>query len=154
MRRVLEHRIRYHEADAQGFLFNSRFLELADVGMTEYFRSIGWPYLDLLAAGVDPSVVRAALQFSRPARFEEVVEVLVGCTRVGTSSFDLNMIVRRDGVQIATMELVYVNVDTTTSRSRPLPGAVAASLRAAAAHPTSRDPGDDHHSDDRVTTHG
>jgi hypothetical protein len=57
-------------------------------------------------------------------------------------------------VQIATMELVYVNVDTTTSRSRPLSGAVAASLRAAAAHPTPRDPGDDHHSDDRVTTRG
>jgi acyl-CoA thioester hydrolase len=26
---VYSHRVRYHEADAQGFLFNSRYLEVA-----------------------------------------------------------------------------------------------------------------------------
>lgn len=135
MRTVLQHRVRYHEADAQGFMFNSRFLELADVAMTEYFRSIGWPYLDLLAAGVDPSVVSASLQFARPARFEDVLELRAGCIRVGTSSFTLSTTVWRadaatDSVEIAAMELVYVNVDTTTSRSRPLPPTVADRLRA------------------------
>src|SRR3954453_18000691 len=97
MRRVLQHRVRYHEADdAQGFLFNSRFLELADVAMTEYFRSIGWPYRKLLAEKVDPSAVRASLRFVRPARFEDVLDVHAGCTRVGRSSFDLSIIVLRD----------------------------------------------------------
>lgn len=37
---VLHHRVRYHETDAQGFLFNSRFLEIADVALTEFMRSI------------------------------------------------------------------------------------------------------------------
>lgn len=68
MRRVLQHRVRYHEADAQGFLFNSRFLELADVAMTEYFRSIGWPYRKLLAEKVDPPwSARRYASSARPA---------------------------------------------------------------------------------------
>jgi acyl-CoA thioester hydrolase len=146
VRTVLHHRVRYHEADAQGFMFNSRFLELADVGMTEYFRSIGWPYLDLLAAGVDPSVVSASLQFARPARFEDVLEVRVGCIRVGTSSFTLSTTVWRADAEtaafeIAAMELVYVNVDTTTSRSRPLLPLVADRLRADATNPGAHDEG-------------
>ncbi len=39
---VLRHRVRYHEADAQGSLFNSRYLELADDATTEFFRVLGW----------------------------------------------------------------------------------------------------------------
>ena len=132
MRSTLTHRVRYHEADAQGYMFNSRFLELADVGMTEYFRQIGLPYLELLAQGVDPSVVSADLQFARPARFEDLLEVNVACTRVGTSSFTLATQVTRDGDIIATMELIYVNVDTTTSRSRSLPSRVAQKMLAIA----------------------
>lgn len=69
---VYRHRVRYHEADAQGFLFNSRYLELADVALTEFFRALGWPYQKLVAAGVDPSVVKATIEYKTPARFEDV----------------------------------------------------------------------------------
>ena len=75
MTKVYRHRVRYHEADAQGFMFNSRYLELADVAMTEFFRDLGWPYLDLVAAGADPSVVSASMTFAKPARFEESLNI-------------------------------------------------------------------------------
>lgn len=125
-----EHRVRYHEADAQGFLFNSRYLELADVAMTEYFRSRGFPYRDLVAAGTDPSVVSARLQFAIPARFDDLLSITVACARVGTSSFQLDMEVCRTDERLAELQLTYVNVDTSTAKSRPLPGNVAAALRA------------------------
>ena len=64
---VHTHRVRYHETDAQSFLFNSRYLEIADVAMTEFFRHLGWSYEKLNADGVDPSVVSAQLQFLAPA---------------------------------------------------------------------------------------
>lgn len=126
---VHRHRVRYHEADAQGFFFNSRFLELADVAMTEYFRALGFPYLDLVAGGADPSVVRADLQFLAPARFEDVLCVSVSCVRVGRSSFVLAMKVWRDQSRLADLTLTYVNVDPVTATSRPLPDPVAAALR-------------------------
>lgn len=135
MMTVVQHRVRYHEADAQGFLFNSRYLELADVAMTEYFRSLGFPYRELVATGADPSVVSARLDFARPARFDDILDVGVACTRVGRSSFDLSMAISRNGETIAEIDLTYVNVDAVDAVSRVLPASVADALRAdSAAH--------------------
>lgn len=124
-----EHRVRYHEADAQGFLFNARYLELADVAMTEFFRSIGWGYADLVATGMDPSVVSATLTFRRPARFEDVLQLSVTCPKVGRSSFHLDVDVSRNDESIARIEMVYVNVDPHDAVARPLVADVAAALR-------------------------
>jgi acyl-CoA thioester hydrolase len=126
---VLHHRVRYHETDAQGFLFNSRFLEIADVGLTEFVRAAGWPYPRLLAAGVDPSVVRAAVEFTSPARFEDVLAVDVACTHVGRSSFRMLTRVTRENTAIAEMDLTYVAVDPVAATARPLPADVADALR-------------------------
>jgi acyl-CoA thioester hydrolase len=127
-----QHRVRNHEVDSQGFLFNSRYLEVADVAMTEFFRSIGWPYPKLVAEGTDPSVISATLSFKSPAYFDDNLDVDVKCRRVGNSSFSLDVVFSRDETELANVELVYVNVDPAKARSRPLPEAVALALRAAA----------------------
>ena len=127
--RVMTHRVRYHEADAQGYMFNSRYLEIADVAMTEYFRLLGLPYLEMLAVGADPSVVQASLSFRQPARFEDELDVYVTCPRTGRSSFDLHTQVLKSGDLVASMELTYVNVDAAQARARDLPARVAALLR-------------------------
>src|SRR5438128_12588907 len=93
----LRHRVRYHEVDAQGFMCNSRYLELADVAMTECFRDLGFPYRELVARGTDPPVVKANIEFRRPARFEDVLVASLTCLRVGVSSFDLATFVSREG---------------------------------------------------------
>lgn len=125
-----QHRVRNHEVDSQGFLFNSRYLEVADVAMTEFFRSIGWPYPKLVAEGTDPSVISATLSFKAPAYFDDYLDVDVKCRKVGNSSFSLDVVFSRDETELANVELVYVNVDPTKARSRPLPEAVALALRA------------------------
>jgi acyl-CoA thioester hydrolase len=127
---VLQHRVRYHEADAQGILFNSRYLELADVAMTEYFRLMGRPYLEMVAGGMDPAVGSANLRFLEPARFEDMLEVRARCTRVGTSSFDLAVRVLLEDRTIAEMTMHYVNIESHTARSRPLPADIAQILTA------------------------
>lgn len=124
------HRVRYHEADAQGFLFNSRYLELADVAFTEFLRALGWPYADLIEAGADPAVVSASLQFKRPAQFDDVLDLDVTCTRVGRSSFELTTAVRRGEDEIAEMVLTYVNVHADSATARPLPDGISAALAA------------------------
>lgn len=132
---VLQHRVRFHEADAQGFMFNSRYLELADVAMTEFFRSLGFPYRELVSAGADPSVVEARVRFTTPARFEDLLDVDVACTRVGTSSFELETVISSEGRLVARTSLAYVNVDAELARPRPLPDVVAEALRRVATEP-------------------
>lgn len=123
------HRIRYHETDAQGFLFNSRYLELVDVAFTELIRELGWSYHELIALGADPSVVRAEVDYLRPLRMDDVVELYVHCLHVGRSSFRLRTEFRRGNEDVAAAELAYVNVDPQAATSTPLPEVVADRFR-------------------------
>lgn len=124
-------RVRYHETDAQRVVYNARYLEYVDIGMTELFRTVGWEYGDLIAHGCDPSVVKAALDFRRPAVFDDELDLYTRPTAVGKSSFTLVFEIRRHGDDelIATAEIVYVNVDIDENRSRPLPDDVRAQLQ-------------------------
>lgn len=122
-------RVRYHETDAQKFLFNARYLEYADVAMTEFFRDLGWSYPQLLENGCDPSVVTSTLEFHRPAYLDDRVDASVACLRVGTSSFTLRFLFSVRGQPICTIESVYVNVDPATASSRPVPAEIAQRLR-------------------------
>ena len=128
--RVHQHQVRYHEVDAQGFMFNARYLEIVDVAMAEYFRALGWTYAELGACGADPSVVSANLSFSKPARHDDILVVTVACLRVGISSFSLSFEFSRAEESVAVAELVYVNVDPAVAAARPLPPPVADALRA------------------------
>jgi len=129
---VHRHRVRYHETDAQHIAFNARYLEYIDVAMAEYFRRRGWDYRALIAAGCDPSLVRVELEFKRAAVFDDELDVFIRTEAVGRSSFTLSYDIRRtvDGAEIAAAEVVYVNVDVETKRSRPLPKDVRAKLQA------------------------
>jgi acyl-CoA thioester hydrolase len=124
-------RVRYHETDPQEFLFNSRYLEYADVAMAEFFRHLGWPYPLMLQEGFDPSVVNASLSFENPARLDDLVDIHVECTRVGTSSFALEFDMRIGQERVCRVESVYVNVDPLEAASRPIPSHIADSLRTA-----------------------
>ncbi|MGH1524088.1 acyl-CoA thioesterase [Leifsonia sp. L25] len=122
-------RVRYHETDPQQFVFNSRYLEYADVSMTEYFRFLGWGYPELLSAGYDPSLVATHLTFHRPARLDDVIEARVTCVRVGTSSADLRFAFHREAELVCTVESTYVNVDVSTGRAQSIPHPIADALR-------------------------
>lgn len=122
-------RVRYHETDPQKFLFNSRYLEYADVAMTEFFRSLGWSYPELLQMGCDPSVVSSTLDFRRPAYLDDWVDAEVDCLRIGSSSFTLRFSFSVRGEAVCIVESVYVNVDPGTASSRPIPADIAHQLR-------------------------
>jgi acyl-CoA thioester hydrolase len=119
---VHRHRVRYHETDAQGILFNARYWEIFDVAMAEYFRALGWSYPDMVSAGFDPCVVKAEATFHQAAVFDDELETAVRCVRVGGSSFSLNFELRStNGTLLTSAAIVYVNFDTTTRGARPIP---------------------------------
>lgn len=114
-------RVRYGETDAQGFVFNAHYLLYADVAMTEFFRALGWGYPALLELGYDPSLVASELQFCRPAHLDDELTLTTSCQKLGSSSLVLQVIVQRSGEQLAEITNTYVNVDTATETSQPIP---------------------------------
>ncbi|MCP3426950.1 acyl-CoA thioesterase [Rothia sp. AR01] len=126
--------MRYHEVDQQGFLFNGRYFEIADVALTEFFRSLGWTYLQLNAAGLDPSVVHAEANFYDSVVFDDAITVETACTKVGRSSFRLTTKMSRDGVRVAQLDIVYTNVDVKVGFAVPLPEKIVTEMKKTMPH--------------------
>jgi acyl-CoA thioester hydrolase len=120
-------RVRYSEVDRQGIVYYSRYLEYVDVAHIEYFRAVGFEYRDLIERhGLDPSVIQARLEYKRPARFDEVLQVQARVVAIGRSSFRMEYeITRPQGDDaIASAQIDYVNFDTSTQSSRPVPQSI------------------------------
>jgi acyl-CoA thioester hydrolase len=80
-------RVRWAEVDAQGIVFNPNYLMYCDVSVTEYWRALGCPYPSAFTErGVDTFVVKATLEYHKPARFDDQLDVLVRTARIGRSS--------------------------------------------------------------------
>jgi acyl-CoA thioester hydrolase len=129
MQPVHRHVVRYHETDSQGILFNARYLELFDVTLIEFFRSLGWPYPELVSAGLDPALVRAEVDFRHPAVFDDALDIHVECVKIGRSSFTLAFTVARSGSEpLSRARITYVNFDSAAGRSAPIPTVIRNAL--------------------------
>ncbi|WP_332819380.1 acyl-CoA thioesterase [Sphingopyxis sp.] len=82
----LTKRVRYAEIDAQAVVFNSRYLEYFDIGITEYWRAAGvydrWPHHE----SPEFHVARAEVDYKVPILLDEEIDICVRCSRVGNSS--------------------------------------------------------------------
>jgi acyl-CoA thioester hydrolase len=124
-------RVRYAELDPQAVVFNSRYLEYADILVTEYFR-------DRMAHGMPQDlefhVRRAEVDYLAPIRADELIEGRLTITKIGNSSMtmQIELFGAKEGAanlddKRAAVNLIQVHVDLATGKSLKVPD----SLRAA-----------------------
>jgi acyl-CoA thioester hydrolase len=114
--------VRGAEVDPQNIVFNGHDLSDFDIGITEYWRAIGLPYPDGIAGtGGDLFAVRSVINYHASAHFDEFLEICVRAAKLGNSSMSFEMGVFRNGERLISGEMVYVNADPETRKSRPLP---------------------------------
>ena len=108
-------RVRWGEVDAQNVVFNPNYLIYADVAGTEYFRHLGAgmnipDFLELY-------VVDAHLSFKSPARYDDLIDCAVEPIRIGNSSFQLRVSIRREAELLTEITLTYVRaIDGQSTR--------------------------------------
>ncbi len=125
-----EFRVRYAEVDPQSVVFNSRYLEYADLIITEFWRSIGLHFTGEDA--LEFHVVRAEVTYLKPIRADEIVIGKAWTARLGNSSVDTQMALYGPGGADdirASMELVHVHVDLDSGRATPIPAGARAVLQ-------------------------
>jgi acyl-CoA thioester hydrolase len=127
-------RVRYIECDAQKVVFNSRYSEYVDVGINEFLRAAG-VLGDFISGPLDFQLVKQTVEWKAPARFDQVLELRIAATRLGTTSFTIGTQFRVAGEErvIVTVETIYVLVDGKTLTKLPLPDAIRAALQEGAA---------------------
>jgi acyl-CoA thioester hydrolase len=123
-------RIRYHECDAQGHVFNANYFAFFDIAITELWRAaLDGGYTAMVDRhGVDMVVAEATARFAGSARFDDVVQVGVELTRLGTTSTTSAFGVSRNGELLVEGELRHVFVDVATMRKAEIPDALRAAL--------------------------
>ena len=127
-------RVRYIECDAQKVVFNSRYSEYVDVGINEFLRAAG-VLGDFVTGPLDFQLVKQTVEWKAPARFDQVLELRIGATRLGTTSFTIGTEFRVAGEErvMVTVETIYVLVDGKTLTKLPLPDAIRVALQEGAA---------------------
>ncbi len=127
-------RVRYIECDAQKVVFNSRYSEYVDVGINEFLRAAG-VLGDFISGPLDFQLVKQTVEWKAPARFDQVLELRIAATRLGTTSFTIGTEFRVAGEErvMVTVETIYVLVDGKTLTKLPLPDAIRAALQEGAA---------------------
>jgi acyl-CoA thioester hydrolase len=105
-------RVRYAEVDGQGVVFNAHWLTYFDDACTRFMESLGFGS-SFWIAEFDVMLVKAVLEWSGPARFDEWVDLAVAPVRIGTKSFDLRFVATVEGRPACTATVTYVSVSPT-----------------------------------------
>ena len=117
-------RVRYHECDRQGIVFNAQWFAFFDVTLTELCRAAFGSYDAMVEEGTDVVVVDAQARFLAPGRFDEELDVAYAIERLGTTSMTIAASVTRDGERLVEGRLVYVFVDPVTLAKQEIPAVV------------------------------
>lgn len=120
-------RVRWMECDAQGIVYNGKYMDYMEIGQSEYFRNLGFSIYRIAERGYfDVATVKALVEYRAPARVDDILEVHVRVSRVGNTSITLAMeIYPEDSDLLLTiMEGVYVGYAADSGTTRPVPAGI------------------------------
>lgn len=126
-------RVRYAESDQMGVVYHAHYLVWCEVGRTDLLRELGHDYADLERGGFRLAVSHAEVRYLRPARYDDVVEVVTWLggaqSRMVSFAYELYGVDPERGL-LATAETRLVALDAE-GRTRRLPDELLAVLRSA-----------------------
>jgi len=118
------HRVRYRECDPMGVVYHTHFVDYFEAARTEALRDMGLAYKTLEERGVIMPVVDLAVQFKRPAHYDDELVIRAMFTEPPTSSITITYEVRRRGEDTVLVTghvtLCFVHAE----RRRPVPAPV------------------------------
>jgi acyl-CoA thioester hydrolase len=89
-RHVLPLRVYYEDTDAAGIVYYANWLRFLERGRTEMLRVLGQEHSALKAErGVNWVVRRCAIDYLKPARLDETIEVHTSCGELRGASLDM-----------------------------------------------------------------
>ena len=127
-------RVRYQECDAQNVVFNARYADYVDLACFEFLRAALPRPTDVYDGSFECQTVRQVIEWKAPARLDNVLEISMRASRIGTTSFTLSAEMREAGEAeiLVTTETTYVHVDHKTFTKREIDPKMRAALEAGA----------------------
>lgn len=124
-RHLMNVRVYYEDTDFTGIVYHANYLRFMERGRTNYLRLLGTHHRELFAQaeGEAPGfafVVRAmAIDYLKPARMDDVLEIVTTPSEVKGASITLDQQVLRAGEALVTARVRVAFV--SGGRARPIP---------------------------------
>jgi acyl-CoA thioester hydrolase len=137
---VLPLRIYYEDTDAQGIVYYANWMRFLERGRTELLRLLGQEHSALRAErGLNWVVRRCTIDYLKPARLDEAVQILTECGELRGASLHMLQEARRGEDTLVRADLLIACMDEA-GRPMRLPAPVRAALAqvAGAESPRSR----------------
>jgi acyl-CoA thioester hydrolase len=115
-------RVYYEDTDAAGMVYHARYLAFAERGRAEMLRWAGVPHEDLVRIeGLIFVVRRVKIDYLRPARLDDVLQLTTTPTVMRAASAILRQEFVTDGRPIATADVELACVRGSDGRPQRIP---------------------------------
>lgn len=126
---ILPIRIYYEDTDLSGVVYHANYLRFMERGRSEYFRCAG---ITRLAQLEDPeptawTLKKASLEYHRPARLDDLVEVHTRCTGLTGARMTASQSIHRSGTLLVQGQ-VEACIITLSGKPRRIPDDIRAKL--------------------------
>ena len=122
-------RVYYEDTDLGQVVYYANYLRFIERGRSEWLRSVGVDQTRLLAdEGLVFVVRRVEADYLRPARFDDLLDVVTAVAEVAGSRIELDQRVERDGTLLFQARVRMVCVDMAAMRPHRIPDTLRAIL--------------------------
>jgi acyl-CoA thioester hydrolase len=128
-------RVYYEDTDLGGVVYYANYLKFLERARTEWLRALGVEQIVLAAEHRVVFVVRSiALEYLRPAAFNDELVVTVELEETGAGQILLMQRITRGAEELATARVRIACVNTATFRPVRIPSSLSGMLRRQAAN--------------------
>lgn len=125
-------RVYYEDTDAGGVVYHTGYIRFFERARTEWLRTLGYSQNKLAQeAGVLFTVVELTVRYLKPARLDDLLQVLARAERTGGASLLFSQEARNQaGDLLAEGQVRVACVDAHSMKPRRLPAELAARIAA------------------------
>ncbi len=118
-------RVYYEDTDAGGVVYHSNYLNFMERARTEWLRALGHEQTTVKdALGVIIVVHSLSINFKKPAKFNDLLEVQCELTNIGRGSIEMSQTIICNGIELIQASVKAAFVDAETFKPVAIPSAM------------------------------
>lgn len=116
-----QYRVYYEDTDAGGVMYYANYLKFFERARTDFLRNLGISQNELIEKEKIAFVVRRCeLDYLRPARLDDLVEVTVVVEEINAASIVMRQEMQKDKVVLACLKVEIVCVDVESFKPKKI----------------------------------
>ena len=104
-------RVYYEDTDFSGNVYHAAYLHFFERARTEFLRTLGVHHSELIRDGIAFAVRSMRIEFDRPARIDDLLEVETRVDAISAARLALDQRVTRGGEAIARASVLVVAIN-------------------------------------------